>query len=271
MKNRVIKFFAVIIISLICISLLNYSYAGSPCTPFASLKPSNPQPGDEITIDFSFTNIHDPVTSISFYLKYEHEKFEYVDAIATDFWNISVIEDNFFISSKNNEATTTTGKFATIKLKVKDNAVASTETIEWKDIDVGFDDRSSYKFEKEYEKDWTVTIQQKNGTQNENTSGGNTNTSGGDNNTPGGNTSNSGGSPIGNTNGGRSSDSIDESKIVTINGNSSNAGSTKGSDASTTTKTLPKTGRSTIITLGIVLATLGIAFSYVWYRKYKNI
>ena len=192
------------------------------------------QPGDEITIDFSFTNIHDPVTSISFYLEYEHEKFEYVDAIATDFWDISVIEDSFFISSKNNEPTTTPGKFATIKLKVKDNVAASTETIEWKNIEVSFDDRSSYKFEKEYEQDWTVTIQPKNGSQGGNTAGGNTtggNTTGGNNDRPGQN-----------TNGGWwSSDSIDESKIVTINGNSSGAESAKGSDASTSSKSLPKT------------------------------
>lgn len=266
MKNKVIKIFAVIIISLICISLLNNSYAGDACRVGVNYKPNNPQPGDEIEIDVSFTYIHDPVCGISFSLEYDSDKFEYIDATATDFWNISLVEGTFFVESKNNEATTTTGKIATIKLKVKDNATESTNTIKWTNIEVATDDGLSVDL---VDLDGEVTIQPKNGSQGGNTAGENTageNTTGG--NTAGGNNDR----PGQNTNGGWwSSDSIDESRIVTINGNSSGAESAKGSDASTTTKTLPKTGRSTLIISGIVIAILSITFSYVLYRKYKNI
>lgn len=268
MKNKVIKFFVAIIISLSCISLLNNSYAGDACRVGVNVEPKNPQPGDEITIDLSLEYIHDPVSEINFCIDYDLEKFEYLGATATDFWDIKLVGETFCVESKNSEATTDTGKVATIRLKVKDNAVASTNTIKVTKIQAATDDGFSVDLEDKEDK---ITIQQNNDTPNENTSGGNTNTSEVDNNTPGGNTSNSDGSPIENTNSGRSSDSIDESKIVTINGNSSGAESAKGSDTSTTTKTLPKTGRSTIITIALTLATLGIAFSYVLYRKYKNI
>lgn len=271
MKNKVIKIFAVIIISLICSSLLNRSYAGDACRVGVNYKPNNPQPGDEIEIDVSFTYIHDPVCGISFSLEYDSDKFEYVGATATSFWDISLTGTTFFVTSKNSEATTTTGKIATIKLKVLDNATESTNTISWTNIEVATDDGLSVDLG---DLDGEVTIQPKNGSQGGNTAGGNTaggNTSGG--NTTGGNTA--GGNndrPGQNTNGGWwSSDSIDESKIVTINGNSSGAESAKGSDASTSSKSLPKTGYRSIIILGIALTITGMVTSYTLFKKYKNI
>lgn len=275
MKNKVIRIFTVIIISLICTSLLNCSYAGEPCKIDVDVKQKNPQPGDEIEIDVSFTYIHDPIGGLSFYIDDIFEKFEYLGVTATDFWDISLVGETFIVTSKNSEATTTTGKIATIRLKVKDNAVASTNTIKTH-IQVATDDRSVFDVEEIDQ----ITIQQKNEPQKENTSGGKTNTSGGDTNTSGGDNNTPGGNTAGgnndrpgqNTNGGWwSSDSIDESRIVTINAGSSSDASAKSSDASTTTKTLPKTGRSTLIISGIVIAILSITFSYVLYRKYKNI
>ena len=282
MKNKVIKVLVVMIIGLICLSLLNNSYAGDACRVGADFKPNNPQPGDEITIDVSFTYIHDPVCGISFSLEYDSDKFEYIGATATSFWDISLAGTTFFVTSKSSEATTTTGKFATIRLKVKDNAVASTNTIKVTHIEAATDDGFSVNLGDLEEK---ITIQQKNEPQKENTSGGNTNTSGektntsggdtntsgGDNNTPGGNTSNSGGSPTGNTNGRSSSDSIDESRIITINAGSSSDASAKGSDTSTSSKSLPKTGYRSIIILGIALTITGMVASYVLFKKYKNV
>ena len=281
MKNKVIKIFAVIIISLICSSLLNRSYAGDACRVGVNYKPNNPQPGDEIEIDVSFTYIHDPVCGISFSLEYDSDKFEYVGATATSFWDISLTGTTFFVTSKNSEATTTTGKIATIKLKVLDNATGSTNTIKWTNIEVATDDGLSVDLG---DLDGEVTIQPKNGSQGGNTAGGNTaggNTAGGNTaggNTTGGNTAGentAGGNndrPGQNTNGGWwSSDSIDESKIVTINGNSSGAESAKGSDASTSSKSLPKTGYRSIIILGIALTITGMVTSYTLFKKYKNI
>ena len=269
MKNKIIKIFVVIVISLVCSSLLNNSYAGDACRVGFDFKPSNPKPGDEIEIDVSFTYIHDPVSMLSFSLNYDSEKFEYIGATATDFWNISLLETTFSVESKSLEATTTTGKIATIKLKVKDNAVASTNTIKVTNIQAVTDDNSNVDLGDL--EDQIITIQPKKEPQKENTSGENTNISGDDNNTSGQDISNDKPSSNPDTSGRRSSDSIDESRIVTINGGSSSSTSAKGSDTSTTTKILPKTGRSTIITIVITLSTLGIAFSYVLYRKYKNI
>ncbi len=271
MKNKVIKIFVGILISLICVALLNNSYAGSVCIIDATPSKGNLKPGQEIDIDISTTYIHEGIAGIGFFLDYDENKFDFISATTANNWTSTQIENSFTILTSDYEPTTDTGKIITLKLKAKDNATPSTSSIKLTHVQATTDDALVEELA-DITKDITIVAQEQ--PQKENTTGGNTtggNTAGG--NTTGGNTA--GGNndrPGQNTNGGWwSSDSIDESKIVTINGNSSGAESAKGSDASTSSKSLPKTGYRSIIILGIALTITGMVTSYTLFKKYKNI
>lgn len=143
MKNKVLKALIMFIISIISIGILNNSYAVSVCTIKGEFSPNNPIPGQEVTIDISATEINEAIAGLSFSLEYDEEKLDFVSATATDLWEISQTETLFTILTKNYEATNNTGKIATIKLKVKENASASETTIEFTNIEATTDDGDS--------------------------------------------------------------------------------------------------------------------------------
>ena len=280
MKNRVLKALVIFIIIIVSIGILNNSYAVSVCTIKGAFSPSNPQPGQEITIDISATEINEAIAGVSFTLEYDAEKFDIVSANATDLWEISQIETQFTILTKNYEATKNTGKIATIKLKVKENAAVSETTIKLLNIEATTDDMDSVTIG---EISQQISITSKEG-QKEIKPSENENTSAKDNKT---NVEPDNGNNKENTNNGNNnqnqqftekpttSTEVDSNKIVVVNGNTNSSSSTKAEstnkDATTTNKSLPKTGLTMIYHIAIVVAIIGMGAGFISYRKYKNI
>ena len=131
MKNNVLKVLTILIISILVIGVLNNSYAVSVCTIKGNFSPNNPNPGQEVTIDISATEINEAIAGVGFTLEYDAEKLDIVSSTATELWEISQTETLFTILTKNFEATNNTGKIATLKLKVKENATISETTIKF--------------------------------------------------------------------------------------------------------------------------------------------
>ena len=258
MKNNLLKVFAIVIICLFSVSLLNNSYATSVCTIKGFFSPSNPQPGQEVTIDVSASQINEGIAGVQFTLDYEAEKFELISATPTSEWDLTQTESLIVLMTKTSEVTTNTGTLATIKLKVKDDASLSTTSIKLTNIAVTTDDSDLVTIG-EISQDITITSKQG---QQENSSSESNNTP--TNVVPNNNNTNQNNSyPIDNN--------VDANKIVVVNGNSSNGSSAKNADSSSATKTLPKTGNAKvlpiIITIGII--TLGVGITS--YKKYNNI
>jgi hypothetical protein len=140
MKNNVLKILTILIISVLAIGVLNNSYAVSVCTIKGNFSPNNPNPGQEVTIDISATEINEVIAALGFMLEYDTEKFDIITVTDTDSWEIDRSENSFTLVTKNREAITNTGKIATVKLKVKDNAPISESTIKLTSIEVATDD-----------------------------------------------------------------------------------------------------------------------------------
>ena len=144
MKNKVTKIFVGMLISLICIALLNKSYAGSVCILDATPSNSTLKPGQEVDIDISTTYIHEGIVGIDFFLEYDENEFDFVNATTANNWELSPIIDKiyFTIFRSDYEPTTDTGKIITLKFKAKDNATSSTSSIKLYNIHATKDDAS---------------------------------------------------------------------------------------------------------------------------------
>ena len=287
MKNKVLKILSMFIIIALYIGLLNNSYAASVCTIKGVFSPSNPQPGQEVTIDISATEINEGITGLSFSLEYDAEKFEIISATATDEWELSQTESLYTILTKNYEATTSTGKVATLKLKVMENAPISQITLKLTNIEVTTDDADSVavgdisqsiniiaKEEQQEnnpsENDNTPEEDKPSNVESDNENNENTNNESINDNSNNNNNQNQ--QP---TEKPANSTEIDNNKIVVVNKDTNSGSSTKteltNKDSSTIDKSLPKTGRPIIYTIAIVVALIGVGASFIVYRKYKNI
>lgn len=281
MKKNVLKVLIMLIISILAIGILNNSYAVSVCTIKGEFSPNNPTPGQEVTIDISATEINEAIAGLGFTLEYDAEKFDIVSATPTDLWNIDQNENLFTIVTKNNEAIKNTGKIASIKLKVKDNALVSESTIKLTKIEVATDNGDSVTIG---EISKTINITTKEGQQENKPSG--------DDNKPAEDkptdvdsehdNNNDNNENKGNENQNQqatekptTSTEVDNNKIVVVNGNTNSGSSTKAEssnkDASTTNKSLPDTGLTMIYTIVIAVILIGMGASFIAYRKYKNI
>ena len=284
MKNKVLKVLIMLIISMLSICILNNSYAVSVCTIKGDFSPNNPKPGQEVTIDISATEINEAIAGLGFYLDYDTEKFDIISATATDLWEISQTETQFTILTNNNEATKITGKIATIKLKVKENAPVSETTIKLSNIEATTDDADSVTIGDISE---TINIttkeeQQENKPSEDNDTKPKDNLTDVDSEHENNNTKNNNNNNKDNNNQNQqqtqkptTSTDVDSNKIVVVNGNTNTGSSTKAEstskDTSTTNKSLPKTGITTICISAIVVALIGMGASFIAYRKYKNI
>ena len=294
MKKNVLKVLIMLIISILAIGILNNSYAVSVCTIKGELSPNNPNPGQEVTIDISATEINEAIAGLSFTLEYDAEKLEMISATATDLWKMDISENSFTIITQNNEAITNTEKIVTIRLKVKDNAPISESTIKLTHIEVATDDADAVtiedisndinivaKSEQQENKpsgddnkpaeDKPTDVDSENENNNENNSN-NENNNNNNNNNEKTNNDNQNQQP---TEKPSTSTEVDNNKIVVVNGNTNRGSSTKAEssnkDASTTNKSLPDTGLTMIYTIAIAVVLIGMGASFIAYRKYKNI
>ena len=272
MKNNVLKVFAIMIICLFSMSLLSSCYAASVCTIKFVTSPSNPQPGQRVTIEVSATEINEAIAGVGFTLEYDADIFEVVNATATEAWEITQTESLFTLLTKNYEATTTTGKLATIVLKVKDDATKSDTVLKFTKVSAVGDD---YKPISIGDISTTINISNKEDqyvnppadTNNESTNTVPNN----NNNNNNANNNNNNSSNVQNTEKPATSSDVDDNKIVVVNGNTGNNNSSKNGDVSTATKNLPKTGVKTISILTIAIAMITMIVSYRAYKRYKNI
>ena len=303
MINKVLKLFPILIISvLISMNLSNSVYAvdeSIACrVDFGKtypITPSNPLPGQEITIQPVIKDITYPIAMVSFVIEYDSTKIEYVSKEGTDDWDLDLDGTTFIATTKTKEPTAKTGKLGTIKLKVKDDATKSDTALKFTKVSVVGDDYNPITIE-----DISIIInisskddqyvnppadtnneeQVNNNNNNENTNNENNNNE--NNNNINNNNENNNNNANSNNNNKEqqtqkpsTSTDVDNSKIVVINGNINSGSSTKAEssskDSSTTNKSLPKTGITTICTGAIVIALIGMVASFMAYRKYKNI
>ncbi len=271
MKNNVLKVLAFMIISLITISALNTSYAASVCTIKGFFSPSNPKQGQEVTVEISADQINEAIAGVGFTLEYDTELFDYISETVTEEWDLTKTDSLFTILTKNNEATTKTGKIITIKLKVKENANISTTPIKITHIEVTTDAADVVTIEdisqeinitsKQEQQEQGNQEQEKEQEQQENIPSETENKDNNEKNNP----SNDKTSEKPTT-----SSDVDNNRIVVINGDKSNNASSQKTDSSTATNKLPKTGAATISIATISIAIITSTICYMAYRKYKN-
>ncbi len=94
-----------------------------------NVTPNNPAVGEEVKINIGFSEISEGVKSVKFSLNYDDNVLEYKGATAGEGWTSSLEENNFTISTTNNEVTTQTGTILTITLEVKEGVGANTQSI----------------------------------------------------------------------------------------------------------------------------------------------
>ena len=287
MGNKVLKLFAILIISvLISMNLSNSVYAADELiacrVDFGKtypITPSNPLPGQEITIQPVIKDIIYPIAMVSFVIEYDSTKIEYVSKEGTDDWNLDLDGTTFMATTKTKEATTKTGKLGTIKLKIKDDAIKSDTPLKFTKVSAVGDDYNPITIEDisiiiniSSEEDQNVNPSaDTNNEEQDNNNNNNENNNNENNNNANSNNNNN----EQQTQKPSTSNDVDNSKIVVINGNTNTGSSTKaestGKDTSTTNKSLPKTGITTICTSAIAVALIGMVASFMAYRKYKNI
>lgn len=273
MKNNVLKILAFMIIGLICISALNTSYAASVCKIKGFFSPSNPKQGQEVTVEILADQINEAIAGVGFTLEYDTELFDYISEEVAEEWDLTKTDSLFTILTKNNEATTKTGKIIAIKLRVKENASISTTPIKISHIEVTSDtadtvnieditqeinitsnqDQEQEQGQQEQEQEQQEQQEQQNNIPAE--------TENKDNNQ---NNNSSNEKPTTTTD-------VDTNRIKVINGDKSNNDSLQKTDSSTATKKLPKTGIATISFITIAISIIASIICYNAYRKYKNI
>ena len=287
MINKVLKLFPILIISvLISMNLSNSVYAvdeSIACrVDFGKtypITPSNPLPGQEITIQPVIKDITYPIAMVSFVIEYDSTKIEYVSKEGTDDWDLDLDGTTFIATTKTKESTTKTGKLGTIKLKVKDDATKSDTDLKFIKVSVVGDNYNPITIE---DISIMINISSKddqhvnppadtNNEEQDNNNNNNENNNNENNNNANSNNNNN----EQQTQKPSTSNDVDNSKIVVINGNTNTGSSTKaestGKDTSTTNKVLPKTGMTTICTSAIAVALIGMGASFIVYRKYKSI
>ena len=282
MKNKKLKVFAIIIISLLMsISFANSIFAAEiPCKPKYFFNPSNPLPGQQITCEVSLTEIKESIAGICFVLEYDAEKIEFVQTAAESGWTKDVQDTTVFFYTANSEGTTKTGKIGTFTFKVKDNAVKSDTTIKIMIQQVALDN-SEVVDEGFGEVTQVINISEKensnspSGTNNEVSNNDNENSNNNDNTNENNNNVNNNQNEQ-QTQKPTTSTDVDSNKIVVVNGNKNTSSSTKAEstskDTSTTNKSLPKTGANMIYyAIAITVALIGMVASFMAYRKYKNV
>ncbi len=296
MKN-ITKLLSVIIIGmlLLCSIFANNSYAADDpiiaCKVSTFLSPNNPSPGQELSIDISVSEIKVPIAGVGFTLNYEQNLFDFVSINSDNGWNkVDRADLTFMCYQESLESVTKEGKIATIKLKVKDNASATTTNVGLTGIQVALDNNQPLKIQDLSQKVTITTVEQKqnnndnqnnnnNNNQNENNNQNNNNNN---NQNENNNQNNNNNNQNNNNQGQYVPPEIDTNKIVTINGdnnnnnnsnNNSNNGTVstnKSKDTTATSKNLPKTGKETTVLLVIALVA-GTVFGIISFKKYKRI
>lgn len=270
MKNNVLKILAFMIIGLICISALNTSYAASVCTIKGFFSPSNPKQGQEVTVEISADQINEAIAGVGFTLEYDTELFDYISEEVAEEWDLTKTDSLFTILTKNNEATTKTGKIIAIKLRVKENASISTTPIKISHIEVTTDAADTVNIEditqeinitsnQEQEQEQGQQEQEQEEQEQQNNIPAETENK--DNNQ---NNNSSNEKPT-------TTSDVDTNRIKVINGDKSNNDSLQKTDSSTATKKLPKTGIATISFITSAILIIVSIICYNAYRKYKNI
>ena len=266
MKNKVLKVFAILIISvLVSFCLIHNTYADAPICKisFGTIKPNNPTPGQELTIEPKLTEINQAVAAVQFLIKYDSELFEVVTEKAADDWILDKQGTTYFATTKTGEATDKIGTIATIKLKVKDNAPKTKTTITITSIIVTGDDAEPVEFPDTDPVEITISSKEDQ-TENHSTDT-NKETTNVDNNV------NNNPSNTQQTEKPTTSTEVDNNKIVVVNGDTTSTVSSNKADSSSSTKNLPKTGSTRMLHMVIVVAVAITSISFISYRKYKNI
>lgn len=143
MKVKILNF--IIILTMVSTLLIGTVFAAPEdvCRVSVNITPNNPEPGDNVTIKVSLSEIKEPISSVKFALNYSKDIFEVVSSTAEAGWNCSVTENTYVITTSNSEATNKTGTIVTIVLKVKQNVTPGTQTqITFTSISVSTDDDS---------------------------------------------------------------------------------------------------------------------------------
>ena len=266
MKSKVLKIVIMIILSLLVItSLISNVYADTPICKidFGTIKPNNPTPGQELTIEPKLSEINEAVAAVQFLIEYDSELFEIVSESGTDDWSLNKQGTTYFATTKTGEATNKIGTIATIKLKVKENAPKTKTTIKITNIKASGDDTIPVVFPDTAPVEITIsskedqTVNPPANTNNESTNANNN-----ANNNP---------SNTQQTEKPATSSDVDNNKIVVVNGDTNNTISLKNADTSSATKSLPKTGSTQMLQIVSIALVVIMGISFTLYRKYDNI
>ena len=245
-----------IVVFILNICIIGSVFAANVCKISASFSPSNPNPGNELKISISASDITEGITAVSFTLDYDSQIFDFTGVEKADGWTISQTENLFSMITDDYNATSKSGKIGVIKLKVKEGASLGNTSIKLTSIKVAKEDASIISIG---EINQNITIEKVSTKPSENTTNTNTNTT---NNTK--NTNNTANSESVNTN-------TNSAKSNTSTNNEKNNNNVETKKAESKNSNLPYTGYA-IKGIGLLLVVIIFSiFSYKKYFKYKNI
>lgn len=142
MKNKIISCLLIVLVLLGICGTKNI-YAASDDYELYINVPTAVEPGKELNIAIYTVNVQDGITGVGFTFNYNDSLFDLVNVIQEPGWTVSRLENSYTILTETFEATTNTGKIATIVLKAKSTITTPTpDTITFTDIEVSKDDAS---------------------------------------------------------------------------------------------------------------------------------
>lgn len=267
MKKNVLKILIIGCIMIFAMAILNCSYAADDnvVTMHSSFYPSNPKQGGEITIEISSTVLKEGITGVGFNLEYDSEKIEFVSITAESGWKADdPVESLFTIFTSDSEATTTTGKIATIKLKVKESAAVSETQINIKNMEVTTDDAKIIPI-KDSEPQIIKIEEKENGQQPSDPTPSNPTEQ------PKQDEPQTQGEQQSDIEKMQNQDKYDDSKVKQVNGDSTDGTKSESKDGTTSKGKLPDSGLSTGLTISILVSVIIALISFMGYKKNKNI
>ena len=305
MKSKLLACLVIICVIINVFAISSVNAETTVATIGASFSKVTLNPGDELSIVISASQINEAIAGMSFTLTYDDTLFDYVGDTAGSIWTSSKLENSYTILTKTYEGTTQTGEIITITLRAKSTITTeSTDTITISAIELSKDDASTVPMDGELTKDITIKVSSSesgnnsgsnSGNESGNNSGSNSGNESGNNsgsnsgNESGNNSGSNSGNESGNNSGSNSgnesgNNSGSNSGSQSGNNSSSNSGSQSGNNSSSnsgtsssttdTTSTdgkIPQTGElSDIIVAGsaIFVSVIGIV-SFVVYKKIK--
>ena len=264
--KKIITMLLIIFIT-INICYISRVYAAGLCTLNASFSAETTNPGKEVVLTISTTNINGGLSGVNVTLEYDESVLELLGVEKVDGWTIMQTENSFAIVTDNSEETTKTGNIGKIKLKVLDSAAKTKTSIKLTSVQATRDGATMEKLD-DISKDLNIVK----ATSSSDSSNNGTNNEQNNEKDKEGNQGQSQGQS-------QNSSSSSKSNNTQSNANKNNSSSNSKSStntvqtkkAKTQNSKLPYTGSLSIGIGSVLIITIIAAVSYMKYIKYKDV